>query len=718
MKLEVYIEKLKEFNAKFDEENVIKAYHFAEKSHEGQFRKSGDAYVIHPIYVSLILAELGLDEDSIIAGLLHDVIEDSKYEYKDILENFGKSVADIVDGVTKLGNISFDTHEEHQVENLRKMFLAMAKDIRVILIKLADRLHNMRTLEYMTPEKQIEKARETLEIYAPIANRLGINKIKCELEDLAFLNLEPKKYYDIVAKVNKKLVERETLIKDVIEKLKETLEEAELEFEIYGRPKHFYSIYRKMEFQNKNFDEIFDLTAIRIVVATVKECYGALGLVHTLWKPIPGRFKDYIAMPKPNMYQSLHTTIIGDNGEPFEIQIRTEEMHKIAEIGIAAHWKYKEGKGQEEFGENLMWIKQMMESQNDLDNPSEFMDSLRVDTFNNQVYVFTPKGKVVELPEGSTPVDFAYKIHSAVGNKCIGAKVDNHIVPLNYKLKNGNIVEIMTSKSGNGPSRDWLKFVISTQAKNKIKQFFKKERREENIEKGKEILGYEIRRQKLDIKRIFDKDIIEPILKRLSCSNLDDLYATVGYGGISINQVLPRLKERYNEKYHKIEEEEIKEISFEQGDKRQTKSQGIKVRGIEDVLVRFSKCCNPVPGDDIIGFITRGRGVSVHRADCVNFVKTSEMKDRFIEVEWIQSEDSKYISELQVIFPDRKGLISEISAVVSELGYFVRGLNAKVIDELAIINITVEITDVSQLNNLIKKLKQLKDVISVKRTKS
>lgn len=718
MKLEVYIEKLKEFNAKFDEKNVIKAYYFAEKSHEGQFRKSGDVYMVHPIYVSLILAELGLDEDSIISGLLHDVIEDSKYEYKDILENFGKSVADIVDGVTKLGNLSFDTYEEHQVENLRKMFLAMAKDIRVILIKLADRLHNMRTLEYMSPEKKIEKARETLEIYAPIANRLGINKIKCELEDLAFLNLEPEKYYKIVAKVNKKLVEREILINDLVQKLKETLKEAELEFKIYGRPKHFYSIYRKMEFQNKNFDEIFDLTAIRIIVASVKECYGALGLVHTLWKPIPGRFKDYIAMPKPNMYQSLHTTIIGDNGEPFEIQIRTEEMHEVAEFGIAAHWKYKEGKNKEEVGENLIWIKHMMESQNDLDNPSEFMDSLRVDTFNSQVYVFTPKGKVIELPEGSTPVDFAYKIHSAVGNKCIGAKVDNHIVPLNYKLKNGNIVEVMTSKSANGPSRDWLKFVRSTQAKNKIKQFFKKERREENIEKGKEILGYEIKRQKLDSKKIFDKDIIEPILKRLSCSNLDDLYATVGYGGISINQVLPRLKERYNEKYHKIEEEDVKEISFEQEDKRQTKNQGIKVKGIEDVLVRFSKCCNPVPGDDIIGFITRGRGVSIHRADCVNFVKTNEMKDRFIEVEWIQSEESKYISELQVVFPDRKGLISEISAVVSELGYFVRGLNAKVIDELAIINITVEITDVSQLNNLIKKLKQLKDVISVKRVKS
>ncbi len=718
MNIESYIDQLKQLNSNYDLALIIKAYHFAEDAHKGQFRRSGERYIIHPIHVSLILAELELDEVSIISGLLHDVIEDTDYTYDDIKRIFGKDTADIVDGVTKLGQISFETIEERQVENLRKMFLAMAKDIRVILIKLADRLHNMRTLKFMTEEKKKEKAKETLEIYAPIAHRLGISKIKWELEDLALLYIDPEKYYDLIAKVNKKRIERESLIENVIEKISFELKNSEMTFEIYGRPKHFYSIYKKMTFQKKNFDEIFDLTAIRVMLDTVKDCYGALGIVHTLWKPIPGRFKDYIAMPKPNMYQSLHTTVIGDNGEPFEIQIRTHEMHKVAEYGIAAHWKYKEGKSHDDLGDKLSWIRQMMEWERDMENPSEFMESLRLDVFNNQVYVFTPQGKVVELPDGATPVDFAFKIHSAVGNKCVGAKIDGRIVPLNYELVNGNIVEIMTSKNSAGPSRDWLNFVKSTQARNKIKNYFKKEKRSENIENGKEILDRELKRQGMTPKKVLVPEMMDALLRRLSCKTLDDLYAAVGYGGIGTNQVIPKLKERYQE-LHKKETVEIKEIIMEPRVEKRTKKQGVTIKGIDDILVRFARCCTPVPGDEIIGFITRGRGVTVHRSDCTNFENSQESKDRFIEVEWIKDEESTYASEILIISADRKGLLSEITAVISEQGLLVKGLSARVSDDgVATINVTVEITDVKQLNKLINRFKNLPKIIEVRRVKS
>lgn len=718
MNIESYIDQLKQLNSNYDLPLIIKAYHFAEDAHKGQFRHSGERYFIHPIHVSLILAELELDEVSIISGLLHDVIEDTEYTYDDIERIFGKDTADIVDGVTKLGQISFETIEERQVENLRKMFLAMAKDIRVILIKLADRLHNMRTLKFMSEEKKKEKAKETLEIYAPIAHRLGISKIKWELEDLALLYIDPEKYYDLIAKVNKKRIERESLIESVIEKISYELKNSELTFEIYGRPKHFYSIYKKMTFQNKNFDEIFDLTAIRVMLDTVKDCYGALGIVHTLWKPIPGRFKDYIAMPKPNMYQSLHTTVIGDNGEPFEIQIRTHEMHKVAEYGIAAHWKYKEGRSHDDLGEKLSWIRQMMEWERDMENPSEFMESLRLDVFNNQVYVFTPQGKVVELPDGATPVDFAYKIHSAVGNKCVGAKIDGRIVPLNYELANGNIVEIMTSKNSAGPSRDWLNFVKSTQARNKIKQYFKKEKRSENIENGKEILDRELKRQGMIPKKVLVPDMIDALLKRLSCKTLDDLYSAVGYGGIGTNQVIPKIKERHLE-LHKKDTAEVKEIVMEPRIEKRTKKQGVRIKGIDDILVRFARCCTPVPGDEIIGFITRGRGVTVHRSDCTNFENSQESKDRFIEVEWIKDEESKYASEVLIVSSDRKGLLSEITAIISENGLLVKGLSARVSDDgVATINVTVEITDVKQLNKLINRFKNLPKIIEVRRVKS
>jgi GTP pyrophosphokinase len=719
MNIESYIDQLRHLNINYDLTKIIEAYSFAEEAHMGQFRRSGERYFIHPIHVSLILAELELDEASIISGLLHDVVEDTKYTYEDIVERFGTPIADIVDGVTKLGQITFDSIEERQVENLRKMFLAMSKDIRVMLIKLADRLHNMRTLKFMSDEKKKEKAKETIEIYAPIAHRLGISKIKWELEDLSLLYLDPEKYNELISKVNKKRFERESLIENVIDKISLDLKKSEIAFDIYGRPKHFYSIYKKMKFQNKNFDEIFDLTAIRVMVDTVKDCYGALGIVHTLWKPIPGRFKDYIAMPKPNMYQSLHTTVIGDNGEPFEIQIRTHEMHKIAEYGIAAHWKYKEGVSHDELGDKLTWIRQMMEWDRDMDNPSEFMESLRLDVFNNQVYVFTPQGRVIELPDGATPIDFAYKIHSGVGNSCVGAKIDGRIVPLNYELKNGNIIHIMTSKNSSGPSRDWLNFVKSTQARNKIRQYFKKEKRVENIETGKEILEREIKRQNLVPKKVLTPDMLEPLLRRLSCSNLDDLYAGVGYGGIGTAQVVPKLKERYNE-IHKKELQLEKEfvVEIDKTTNKKSKKEGVLVKGIDDVLVRFAKCCTPVPGDEIIGYITRGRGVTVHRSDCTNFEKSDDTTNRFIEVEWIEDENSTYASEVLIMSVDRKGLLSEITGIISEQGLLVKGLSAKVNDTVAVINVTVEISDVKQLNRLINRFKTLKDIIEVRRVKA
>jgi GTP pyrophosphokinase len=722
MNIESYIDQLKQLNSSYDLSRIIQGYHFAEDAHKGQFRRSGERYFIHPIHVSLILAELELDETSIISGLLHDVIEDTDFTYQDISERFGESVADIVDGVTKLGQITFDSIEERQAENLRKMFLAMAKDIRVILIKLADRLHNMRTLKFMSEEKKREKAQETIDIYAPIAHRLGISKIKWELEDLALLYIDPVMYHDLISKVNKKRVERESLIENVIEKISLELTNTDVPFEIYGRPKHFYSIYKKMKFQNKNFDEIFDLTAIRVMVETVKDCYGALGIVHTLWKPIPGRFKDYIAMPKPNMYQSIHTTVIGDNGEPFEIQIRTHEMHKIAEYGIAAHWKYKEGVSHDDLGDKLSWIRQMMEWERDMENPSEFMESLKLDVFNNQVYVFTPRGKVIELPDGATPVDFAYKIHSAVGNSCVGAKIDGRIVPLNYTLNNGNIIEIMTSKNSSGPSRDWLKFVQSTQARNKIKQYFKKEKRSENIETGKEILERELKRQNLSVKKMLVPNILEPLLKRLSCVSLDDLYAAIGYGGIGTHQVVPKLKERYQE-LHKKDVEDLKDskevVIDHTSPNKKIKSEGVRVKGIDDVLVRFAKCCTPVPGDEIIGFITRGRGVTIHRSDCTNFERNKETKERFIDVQWVENEASTYASEVLIVSVDRKGLLSEITGVISEHGLQVKGLSAKVSDDgIATINVTAEISDIKQLNRLINRFKQLPNIIQVRRISS
>ncbi|MDK2918431.1 MAG: diphosphokinase / guanosine-3,5-bis(diphosphate) 3-diphosphatase [Candidatus Petromonas sp.] len=724
--LESFIEKIKQYNPYYDLSRIIKAYNFAEDAHAGQYRKSGEKYFIHPINVALILAELELDESTVIAGLLHDVIEDTKYTFDDIAKEFGEETALLVDGVTKLGKFTYETKEERQAENLRKMFLAMAKDIRVILIKLADRLHNMRTLRHMNEKKKKEKAMETLEIYAPIAHRLGISKIKWELEDLSLRYIDPEGYYDLVDKVAKKRMEREEYINLVIKELKESLNNLNIEYEIYGRPKHFYSIYKKMVYQHKSFEEIFDLTAIRILVDSIKDCYGVLGIVHTMWKPIPGRFKDYIAMPKPNMYQSLHTTVIGPKGEPFEIQIRTWEMHRIAEYGIAAHWKYKEGKVEEgELDKKLTWLRQLLEWQRELKDPKEFMESLKIDLFTNQVFVFTPKGDVVELPFGSTPVDFAYKIHSAVGNSCIGAKVDGRIVPLDYKLKTGNIVEILTSSNNNGPSRDWLKFVKSTHAKNKIKQWFKKERKDENINRGKELLEKEVKRQGYTAKQLLRVDWLNSVVKQLRLHSIDDLYAAVGYGGIALNQVVPKLKEKYRQEQKESQQNQPEEETNKLQE-RITKSrpsnkakQGVRVKGIDNILVRFAKCCSPVPGDEIVGYITRGRGITVHRQDCLNVTNAPEAMERLIEVEWDKDKKSSYQTEIQIVAPDRKGLLSEITNIITEAKLHVTAVNAKTTKEkIAIINLTIEISSTDQLLKIMNKFKSMPEVIDVKRVTS
>ncbi len=725
MNLEGYLTRVKQFAPYVNLDRIAKAYQFGEIAHEGQMRKDGTTpFFNHPASVSLILAELEMDEETIIAALLHDTVEDTTVKIEDVKREFGDDVALLVDGVTKLAVINYETKQERQVENLRKMFLAMSSDIRVILIKLADRLHNIRTLGNMPPEKQKEKAEETLEIFAPIANRLGIFKIKWELEDLSLKYLDPEGYMDLVKKVDKKRTEREFIINDYINKLNHALTELNLNFEIYGRPKNFYSIYKKMKYQHKEFDEIYDITAIRIICDDIKDCYSALGAVHSLWTPIPGRFKDYIAMPKPNLYQSIHTTLMG-NGEPFEIQIRTRDMHRIAEIGIAAHWKYKEGSkaANTEMEKKISWFRQMMEWQSDLKDPSEFMKSLKFDLFNTEVFVFTPNGAVVDLPVGSTPIDFAYKIHSEIGNKCVGAKVNGRIVPINYQLQNGQRVEILTSKNAVGPSRDWLKFVKSTQAKQRIKQWFKKERREENIEKGHEMILGELRKQNLPTKVVLNEDYLSEIMRRLSLKSLDDLYNAIGYGGILTNQVVPKIREKYIKEQKEEQAKkmpEIEKIEEHPKKKEERKNEtGVTVKGIDDILIRFAKCCSPVPGDDIIGYITRGRGVTIHRADCENFEKTDDSKNRFIEVEWVGSKISSYLTSVQVVAPDRKGLLSEITLMMHDLNMMMTGISAKIDKNgIAIINISIEISDIEELNKLLRKLKSMEDMIEVKRVTS
>lgn len=722
--LEKLINKIEQYNPDMDLELVIRAYNFAQEAHQGQKRVSGEPYIYHPVHVAMILAELELDLITIVAGLLHDVIEDTSFSLDDIRKNFGYEIARLVDGVTKLSRLQYRTKEEEQAENLRKMFVAMAKDIRVILIKLADRVHNMRTLGYLPENKRKEKAKETIEIYAPIAHRLGMSKIKWELEDLALRYLDPKGYYDLVEKVAKKRLEREKYIKEIKLELRKKLDEMGISAKIEGRPKHFYSIYKKMVYQNKSFEQIFDLTAIRVIVDTIKDCYGVLGIIHTMWKPIPGRFKDYIAMPKPNMYQSLHTTVIGPRGEPVEIQIRTWEMHRIAEYGIAAHWMYKEGKkNQNEFDKKLTWLRQLLEWHKEMKDPKEFMEALKIDLFTDEVFVFTPKGEVIDLPSGSTPIDFAYKIHSAIGNSCVGAKVNGKIVSLEYKLKNGDIVEILTSPNAPGPSRDWLKIVKSSTARNKIRQWFKKEKREENIEKGKDILEKEIKRQGFTPGELMRSEWVDKILRKFGFHTLDDLYAAVGFGGITTHQVLSRLKEELRKQKLADEmKEDGKQPSQEAQARKSTYTHetGVRVKGISNIMVRFAKCCNPVPGDEIIGYITRGRGVSVHRMDCTNIKEYLDDPQRLIEVEWDNRENKNmsYLADLQIRAYDRDGLISDITTIFSELKVPVKAINARANrDNTAVINVTLAISDTRQLQQLIKKVRTVENVTEVYRMK-
>lgn len=731
--LQEILDKIKKYAPNADVSLVIKAYNLAKEAHEGVFRKSGEPYIIHPIAVANILADLELDMEVIAAGLLHDVVEDTSYTYEDIKELFGKDIADLVDGVTKLGKIKYQTKEESQAENLRKMFLAMAKDIRVILIKLADRLHNMRTLKFMPEEKAKYKAKETLEIYGGIAHRIGISKIKWELEDLALKYIDSEGYQELSKKITMKRVQRQEYIEKIVSLLEEKFKEVNIECEVSGRPKHFYSIYKKMKKKNKTFEEIYDLTAVRIIVNTVKDCYAVLGMVHTLWLPMPGRFKDYIAMPKPNLYQSLHTTVIGPDGEPVEIQIRTHEMHEIAENGIAAHWKYKEGitgNHDTKMEQKLKWLRQMMEWEKDVKDPHEFMDALKEDVFNSQVYVFTPKGDVMELPAGSTPIDFAYRVHTSVGNKCTGAKINGKIVPINYKLQNGEIVEVITSANSPGPSRDWISIVQTPTARNRIRQWFKKEKREENIERGNEILEKEFKRYNIPYKNQAIQKFLGQIAKKFNQPTLEDLIATIGYGGITTSQVMPKVRDYYIKEINRQEkenrafekEENIKKNYDEKeySKKRKKKDTGVTVKGLDNILVRYAKCCNPLPGDDIIGYITKGRGVAVHRRDCTNININDEFyKNRLVEVEWNNPEKSKFEGEIQLVTSNRVGLLNDIIHVVSMEKLSISAINCRVLkDNSAIINILVEVNDISELNSLMKKIKSIPGVEEVSRTKN
>lgn len=716
MTIEELLSTLREVNPAGDPGLVIQAYNYAEVAHKGQMRNSGEEYIQHPLEVALILANLELDFITIAAALLHDVVEDTLVTLAEIEKTFGNEVAQLVDGVTKLSRIEYKSKEEQQAENLRKMFLAMAKDIRVILIKLADRLHNMRTLKYQSPHKQIECAKETLEIFAPLANRLGIQRIKWELEDLSFRYLEPDKYYELVDSIAQKRQEREIYINLVIEQIKEKLSSVNISCDISGRPKHFYSIYRKMVTQKKELAEIYDMTAIRVIVESVKDCYGALGMIHTIFKPIPGRFKDYIAMPKPNMYQSLHTTLVGQEGQPFEVQIRTWEMHRTADYGIAAHWKYKENVKSVpgDFDQKLSWLRQLLEWQNDLRDAREFMESLKIDLFADTVFVFTPKGDVVELPAGSCPLDFAYRVHTDVGHRCVGAKINGRIVQLDTKLGNGDIVEVLTRKEGN-PSRDWLSFVKTSQAKNRIRQWFKKEKRDENIVRGKEILEKEIRKLGLEPTDILKADKLLEIVKSFNFFTLDDAYAAIGDGALTVNKVMNKLKDDIARELKRagLSAEEIQpEIKpYSQFGKP---SQGVRVKGVDNILIRFSRCCNPLPGDPITGYITKGRGVSVHRADCLNL--HHEDPNRLIDVMWDEQAQATFQVELEIHSLDRPRLTLDVMNAVADTKTVINAVNARATkNKMALITMKVEIRNLEHLDFIIQKIRRVKDIMEVRR---
>ena len=730
---DMLIARIRKYHPSTDVSMIEKAYRLASKAHGSQRRKSGEPYIVHPLWVAIILADLEMDKETIASGMLHDVVEDTDVSEEDIRREFGDEVALLVDGVTKLGRLSYSSDKlDVQAENLRKMFLAMAKDIRVIIIKLADRLHNMRTLQFMKPEKQKEKAKETMDIYAPIAQRLGISKIKTELDDLALKYSQPEVFFDLVKQINARKTEREEFVQQIVDEVSEHMKNANIKAEVNGRVKHFFSIYKKMVNQDKTVDQIYDLFAVRIIVESVKDCYAALGVIHEMYTPIPGRFKDYIAMPKPNMYQSLHTTLMSSVGQPFEIQIRTEEMHKTAEYGIAAHWKYKESndgkksvEAQEE--EKLSWLRQILEWQRDMSDNREFMNLIKgdLDLFAEDVYCFTPQGDVKNLPNGSTPIDFAYAIHGAVGNKMVGARVNGKLVNIDYKIQNGDRIEILTSQNSKGPSRDWLNVVKSTQAKNKINQWFKKEFKESNIIKGKEMIAAYCKAKTINPSNILNPRYQEIVQKKYGFKDWDSVLAAIGHGGLKEGQVVNRLVEEYS-KEHKQEltdevvMEKVAEAAKNKVHIAKSKS-GIVVKGIDDVAVRFSRCCNPVPGDEIVGFVTRGRGLSIHRTDCVNMIHLTEAeRARLIDAEWesdvAEKDGGRYLADIKMYARDRQGLLMEMSKIFTENNVDVKSLNVRTSKQgTATIETGFIVHSREELERVVKKLRQIEGIIDIER---
>lgn len=720
------LSKMKKNNWRTNTKIITKAYNYAIANHGDQKRKSGEPYIIHPLQVAYTLADMGLDDATICAAILHDVIEDTDATYDDLVKEFSEEVAEMVDGVTKLGKLNYTTLKEQQVEDYRKMFLAMGKDIRVILIKLADRLHNMRTLKYLTRDRQIANAKETIELYAPLANRLGMYSLKWELEDLSFKYLYPEDYREIVEGLDRKREERLAFIEKIMEQIRKELKMQKIEAEIKGRAKHLYSIYKKMKRDNCTLDQIYDLFALRIIVNSVKDCYAALGVVHDLYNPMPGRFKDYIAVPKPNMYQSLHTTLIGEKGTPFEVQIRTWDMHKIAEFGIAAHWAYKEAnfaKGKkanvkvEE--DKLAWLRETLEWQKDMQDPEEFLKTLKTELFEDEVYVFTPKGDIKVLPKGATPIDFAYSIHVQIGHRMTGCKINSKMMPIITKLKSGDIVDIITSDNAKGPSRDWLKFVRSTSAKNKIQSWFKKEQREENIVKGKELIEKEIKRIGMNSNELHKQEYVQVALDRYKFNTIDDMYASVGFGAISAGKIIAKMLEAYK-KIHKDDEieQKIEQLSTERKHRTNPTKNGIIVKGIDNCLVKLSKCCNPVPGDSIIGYITKGRGVSIHTTECVNIKDLLQQEDRIIDVEWYNEKESNYQVDIEAYSNDREGLLADIVKSIYDTKTKLIAINSKVNkDKIVITEITLEVGNLEELNKALKAIRKVDSVYEVKRKK-
>jgi GTP pyrophosphokinase len=714
--LDTLREKVMSYNPGADWQLIESAYAFAEAAHQGQLRKSGEPYITHPLAVAEIVAEMQLDLASIAAALLHDTIEDCEVKEETIAAKFGKEVASIVEGVTKLERLNFSSRDEAQVENLRKMFLAMAKDLRVILIKLADRLHNMRTLKYRSAEAQRRIALETMDIYAPLAHRLGVSEIKWELEDLAFRYMEPDQYQEVSQLVARKRQEREEITEDLMEQIRHKLDEAGIHADISGRPKHFYSIYKKIHRQGKDITQIYDLIAIRVIVDEVKDCYGALGVIHSQWKPLPLRFKDYIATPKPNMYQSLHTTVIGPHGEPFEIQIRTWEMHRTSEFGVAAHWAYKEGKTDREFDKKLQWLRSLLEWQQEMRDAREFVESVKVDIFADQVFVFSPKGHVFNLPADATPLDFAFAVHSDVGYRCVGAKVNGKISPLDRKLQNGDVVEILTSKQSPGPALDWLKVVKTASAKNKIRQFFKKERREEDFSRGRDILRGEIQKTGIEAHELLRDEWLAEVYKRSGVKDDEELYVAIGIGSLAASTVVSRLREFYEKEKKAAEPPAPVEIQSKDWSGYGRASNGIRVKGTDGIPVKFSRCCSPVPGDPVIGYVTRGRGITVHRLDCPNMDDLAKDSDRLIECAWEESYSAAHPVELQITALDRSGLLADVVSIVAEARINMLSTASRAHkNKLATIDMVLEIKDAQQLQYVIQKVRKVRDVMTVER---